>query len=80
MGRLCRGEGADDEGVDLSGVRGAVELRLSQEMRHFARCVRGKEAPQATGEDGRLVMEVLLAGYSSAGKDAESNCRSVPPA
>ncbi len=38
-----------------------------QEMRHFARCVRGKESPQATGEDGRLVMEVLLAGYSSAG-------------
>jgi len=39
-----------------------------QEMRHFARCVRGKERPQATGEDGRLVMEVLLAGYSSAAK------------
>ncbi len=38
-----------------------------QEMRHFARCVRGKETPQATGEDGRLVQEVLLAGYASAG-------------
>lgn len=39
-----------------------------QEMRHFARCVRGKEQPQATGEDGRLVMEVLYAGYASAGR------------
>jgi predicted dehydrogenase len=39
-----------------------------QEMRHFARCVRGKETPQATGEDGRFVMEVLLAGYASAGE------------
>ncbi|MHC4542676.1 MAG: Gfo/Idh/MocA family protein [Planctomycetota bacterium] len=37
-----------------------------QEMRHFARCVRGKEQPQATGEDGRLVQEVLCAGYQSA--------------
>lgn len=38
-----------------------------QEMHHFARCVRGKETPQATGEDGRVVLEVLLAGYQSAG-------------
>ncbi len=38
-----------------------------QEMHHFARCVRGKEQPQATGEDGRLVQEVLYAGYQSAG-------------
>jgi myo-inositol 2-dehydrogenase / D-chiro-inositol 1-dehydrogenase len=38
-----------------------------QEMAHFARCVRGKETPIATGEDGRVVQEVLLAGYQSAG-------------
>ena len=37
-----------------------------QEMAHFARCVRGKETPQATGEDGRVVQEVLYAGYESA--------------
>jgi predicted dehydrogenase len=37
-----------------------------QEMNHFARCVRGKEEPQATGEDGRVVQEVLYAGYKSA--------------
>ncbi|MHC4328129.1 MAG: Gfo/Idh/MocA family protein [Planctomycetota bacterium] len=37
-----------------------------QEMRHFARCVRGKEEPQATGEDGRVVQEILYAGYHSA--------------
>ena len=39
-----------------------------QEMHHFARCVRGKEQPQATGEDGRIVQEVLYAGYKSAGE------------
>ncbi len=38
-----------------------------QEMRHFARCVRGREEPRATGEDGRVVQEVLYAGYHSAG-------------
>jgi len=38
-----------------------------QEMHHFARCVRGKDEPQATGEDGRVVQEALLAGYQSAG-------------
>ena len=38
-----------------------------QEMAHFARCVRGKEEPICTGEDGRFVQEALLAGYQSAG-------------
>ena len=42
-----------------------------QEMRHFARCIRGKEEPQATGEDGRVVLEVLYAGYASAGRGAK---------
>jgi predicted dehydrogenase len=37
-----------------------------QELQHFARCARGKEQPLATGEDGRLVLEVLCAGYHSA--------------
>lgn len=38
-----------------------------QEMAHFAKCVRGKEVPMCTGEDGRFVQEVLFAGYQSAG-------------
>ena len=38
-----------------------------QEMRHFARCVRGKETPISDGETGRLVQEVLYAAYASAG-------------
>jgi myo-inositol 2-dehydrogenase/D-chiro-inositol 1-dehydrogenase len=37
-----------------------------QEMHHFARCVKGKEEPKSTGEDGRVVQEVLCAGYKSA--------------
>jgi len=42
-----------------------------QEMRHFARCVRGKEEPIATGEDGRVVMEALYAAYASARRGAK---------
>lgn len=38
-----------------------------QEMRHFARCVRGKETPISDGEAGRVVQEVLYAAYASAG-------------
>lgn len=38
-----------------------------QEMHHFALCVRGKEEPISTGEDGRVILEVLYAGYQSAG-------------
>jgi myo-inositol 2-dehydrogenase/D-chiro-inositol 1-dehydrogenase len=37
-----------------------------QEMRHFARCVRGKEEPIVTGEEGRLVQEAIYAAYQSA--------------
>ncbi len=39
-----------------------------QEMRHFARCVRGKETPISDGETGRVVQEVLYAAYASAGQ------------
>lgn len=38
-----------------------------QEMRHFARCVRGAETPVSDGETGRVVQEVLYAAYASAG-------------
>jgi myo-inositol 2-dehydrogenase / D-chiro-inositol 1-dehydrogenase len=42
-----------------------------QEMRHFSRCVRGREKLQASGEDGRVVLEALIAGYASAGRGAK---------
>src|SRR5207248_10892061 len=38
-----------------------------QEMRHFARCVRGTETPISDGETGRVVQEALCAAYASAG-------------
>jgi len=44
-----------------------------QEMRHFARCVRGQEEPLCTGEDGRAVLEAIYAGYESAGRGRKVN-------
>ena len=41
---------------------------MPQEIRHFARCVLGKEEPILTGEDGRAVLEAMLAADASAGE------------
>ncbi len=38
-----------------------------QELDHFARCVKGLEEPRATGHDGRMAMQLMLAGYQAAG-------------
>jgi myo-inositol 2-dehydrogenase/D-chiro-inositol 1-dehydrogenase len=39
-----------------------------QEFAHFVACVRDDRAPMETGEDGRAVLEILLAAYASAGR------------
>jgi len=38
-----------------------------QELRHFIQCVQHGSPPLVTGEDGKAVMEMLLAAYASAG-------------
>jgi len=38
-----------------------------QEMAHFVDCVQNDKQPLETGEDGRAVIEALLAAYQSAG-------------
>lgn len=38
-----------------------------QEMAHFVDCVQNDHQPLVTGEDGRAVLEVILAAYESAG-------------
>ena len=38
-----------------------------QEMRHFARAIRGLESPASTGDDGKVVLEAVYAAYASAG-------------
>ena len=46
---------------------------VPQEMAHFARCVRGKEEPRSTGEDGLIVLGALYAEYASAGEGGKVN-------
>jgi predicted dehydrogenase len=38
-----------------------------QEFAHFVDCVANDKPPLETGEDGRAVLEILLAAYASAG-------------
>ncbi|MEE2887877.1 MAG: Gfo/Idh/MocA family oxidoreductase [Planctomycetota bacterium] len=38
-----------------------------QEMAHFVDCVKNDREPLVTGQDGRAVLEVILAAYESAG-------------
>ena len=37
-----------------------------QEMRHFVECVQHGSQPAETGEDGRAVLEIIMAAYESA--------------
>jgi len=50
-----------------------------QELTHFAHCVRGKETPQATGEDGLVVLRAIYAGYASAGEGRKIALPYQPP-
>jgi myo-inositol 2-dehydrogenase/D-chiro-inositol 1-dehydrogenase len=38
------------------------------ELKHFVDCVRNDKQPLVTGEDGRVVLEILYAAYASAGQ------------
>ena len=53
-------------GIGSGGNTVTCNFGMPQELRHFARCVQGKEEPLLTGEDGRLVLEIMLAAYASA--------------
>jgi predicted dehydrogenase len=38
------------------------------ELKHFIECVREDKQPLVTGEDGRVVLEIMYAAYASAGQ------------
>jgi myo-inositol 2-dehydrogenase/D-chiro-inositol 1-dehydrogenase len=38
------------------------------ELKHFVDCVRNNKEPLVTGEDGRVVLELMYAAYASAGQ------------
>jgi myo-inositol 2-dehydrogenase/D-chiro-inositol 1-dehydrogenase len=50
-----------------------------QELAHFARAIRGKEALLESGHDGREVLSILWAGYASAGRGERIELPFRPP-
>jgi len=51
-----------------------------QEMEHFVDCVKNDKEPLVTGEDGRAVMEIIMAAYESAGTGRRAELPFTPPA
>ena len=51
----------------LDPVNRVIGLRRMEEFAHFVDCVANDRQPLETGEDGRAVLEIILAAYESAG-------------
>jgi myo-inositol 2-dehydrogenase/D-chiro-inositol 1-dehydrogenase len=49
------------------------------EFEHFTACIKDGAMPRVTGEDGRVVLEVLFAGYEAAGTGKRVELPFVPP-
>ncbi|MGQ9732264.1 MAG: Gfo/Idh/MocA family protein [Candidatus Zipacnadales bacterium] len=50
-----------------------------QEMAHFVDCVKNDRQPLVTGEDGKIVMEIIYAAYASAGQGRRIELPFSPP-
>jgi predicted dehydrogenase len=53
-------------GWTWTGFEDAWSEGFPQEIAHFVECVRDREQPAFTGEDGRAVLETICAAYESA--------------
>ena len=49
-------------------------------MEHFVDCVQNNKQPLVTGEDARIVMEIILAAYESARTGCRVTFPYTPPA
>lgn len=61
-----KGIGRDDEDWPFSSYDWIWERGFPQEVAHFIECIRKDVEPSESGEDGRAVLEIMLAGYHSA--------------
>ncbi len=57
---------ASTRGWSFTAFEEAFNQGYPQELKHFIECVREDKAPIVTGEDGRAVLEILMAAYHSA--------------
>jgi len=58
---------ASTKGWSFTIFEEAFNQGYPQELKHFIQCVREDQDPVVTGEDGRGVLEIMLAAYESAG-------------
>lgn len=58
--------GRGNEEWPFSGYDWIWERGFPQEIAHFIECIRKDVKPRECGEDGRAVLEIMLAGYHSA--------------
>ena len=73
-------KGGDTAGWSFPVFEENWNYGFPQEMRHFARCVRGLEQPIATGEDGRFTQRVMFAAYQAAGSGKRVEMATFDPA
>ncbi len=59
--------GRDNEKWPFCGYEWIWERGFPQEIAHFIECIRKDIEPSESGEDGRAVLEIMLAAYHSAG-------------
>ena len=55
------------KGWSFTGFEEAFNQGYPHELKHFIECIRGDKEPLVTGEDGRAVLEIMMAAYHSAG-------------
>ena len=58
--------GRDNEERPFSNYDWIWERGFPQEIAHFIECIREDVEPRECGDDGRAVLEIMLAGYHSA--------------
>jgi len=61
-----KGTSQDNKEWPFSGYEWIWERGFPQEIAHFIECIRKDIEPRERGEDGRAVLEIILAGYHSA--------------
>jgi predicted dehydrogenase len=54
-------------GWSFTAFEEAFNQGYPQELKHFIQCIREDKEPVVTGEDGRAVLEIMMAAYESAG-------------
>jgi predicted dehydrogenase len=55
------------QGWSFTMFEEAFNQGYPQELKHFIECIRENREPAMTGEDGRAVLEIMMAAYHSAG-------------